>query len=334
MKPIPVVFFGTPDIAANILDALIQDVRFEVVAVVCQPDRVGGRGHQIIKPATKKLAEKHSITCYQPEKLKNNNVFVQQLVDLQATYFVVSAYGRIISKKILSLPSGGCFNVHYSLLPEYRGASPIQWPLLAGKKTTGVTLQKMVYEMDAGDIVATCELVIDPFETTDSLFQKFIDISWEFTTDTLFAYHQGEIDLMHQDEDRATFCHKISKEDGLLDITKSTKETFQMWQGYTSWPGLFMFVGGKRMVIRKCSYVLEKRKEPVGTIVIESRSDYPLPDAQGYPKETVCIVHHDGVLILLSVQLEWKKEMGIDAFLMGNWVLLEGGHVWLNHEGT
>lgn len=323
METIPVVFFGTPDIAGSIVRDLISDNHFEVVAIVSQPDRIGGRGHGLIEPETKKIARAHNIPCLQPKKLKNNTEFFDTLRQFRATYFVVSAYGRIVPQDILDIPSWGCFNVHYSILPEYRGASPIQSPLLDGKKETGVTIQKMVYEMDAGSIVGIQKVSIDPFETTGSLFQKFMDISGVFTVDTLVQYHQGKIQPVEQEHALATFCHKINKEDGFLDITQSVGINFHRWQGYTPWPGLYFYLDNRRLVITKCTYKQESRKESVGTLVVEKRNDFDTPDNLSIPTKVVSMVHSDGVLILLAVKLEGKKEMFIDQFLQGNTGLLQ-----------
>jgi methionyl-tRNA formyltransferase len=197
----------------------------------------------------KELAIAKSIPVLQPVKVRGNSEFLDEIRSYGCDYFIVVAYGKILPLELLEIPRQMCINVHGSLLPAYRGASPIQAALLHGEKETGVTIMQMSEGMDEGDMLKLRTIAIDPTETSESLFAKFAAISGPALIDTLRELTHGGITPLPQDASEATYCKKIEKEDGLIDWTKSAKEIYQMWQAYTPWPGIFTHYEGKRLLL-------------------------------------------------------------------------------------
>ena len=203
----------------------------------------------------KELAEKNTITVYTPTKIRENHDFFEQLRNHNCDYFVVVAYGRILPIEILQIPKQLCINVHGSLLPKYRGASPIQAALLHGETETGVTIMEMSEGMDEGDMLKIRPIVIDPGETSGTLFQKFSQVSGPALIQTLLELEHGGITSLPQDDIQATYCKKIEKEDGLIDWSKSAEEIYHMWQAYTPWPGVYTIYEGKRLLLETVSWL-------------------------------------------------------------------------------
>ena len=203
----------------------------------------------------KELAEKNTITVYTPTKIRENHEFFEQLRNHNCDYFIVVAYGRILPIEILQIPKKLCINVHGSLLPKYRGASPIQAALLHGETETGVTIMVMSEGMDEGDMLKTRPIAIDPGETSGTLFEKFSQVSGPALIQTLLELEHGGITSLPQDHTQATYCKKIEKEDGLIDWSKSAEEIYHMWQAYTPWPGVYTIYEGKRLLLETVSWL-------------------------------------------------------------------------------
>jgi len=308
-KRIKTIFMGTPDFALPSLQTLFENEDFEIVAVVTQEDKKIGRKQELTAPPIKQLAQKHNLPVFQPQKIKKNPDFQKLMEDLKPDLMVVVAYGQILSQKILDIPKFGAVNVHASLLPNYRGASPIEAALLKGDKETGVTIMKMEEKLDAGPILNITKLPIDPNDNAESLTVKLGLLGGKILPYVLRDYVDGEIQPIPQTESRATFCHKIDKEDGLIDLqTLTAVEIRNRLRAYTPWPSIFLMVEGKRLKF------------------LELDIDQSLKLAPGAVKElsknSVAIGTKDGSIIPQTLQLEGKKPMTIQEFLLGNRVLL------------
>ncbi len=236
MKP-SFIFWGTPEFAANILQQLIDSEKFKILAVVTQPDRPVGR-HQILTPsAVSVIAEKHQIQILKPTKL--NQEFIDQVKSFgQVDLFIVTAYGKIISQSVLDIPKFGAINVHPSLLPKYRGASPIQNALLNGDSETGVSIMLMDHLMDHGPVLNTKKFSLSHKYNYEILSKELSKVSGELLINTIDGFLNKKIEPQPQKEDLATFCQTITKEDGYFDIDNppTAEKLDQMIRAYYPWP--------------------------------------------------------------------------------------------------
>ena len=236
-KKYRVVFFGTPDFAVPALQSLLDSDQFEVVAVVTQPDKPVGR-KQVLSPSPiKELAISNQIEVLQPAKLKNNEEFLDKLTSLNADVNVVVAYGKILPQSVLDSAKRDSVNVHGSKLPKYRGASPITAAILNGDKEIQVTVQKMVFEMDEGPIIAFGpEIEITNEDTTGSLSQKLSQTVPQILPDALLGYVSGDIVVSPQNDAEASYVSLIKKEDGLIDWSLDENQIERMIRAYNPWP--------------------------------------------------------------------------------------------------
>ena len=241
-----VVFMGTPDFSVPALEKIAD--KHEVVAVVTQQDRPKGRGHKMQFTPIKEKAVELNIPVYQPEKVKNPE-FVQVLKELKPDVIVVIAFGQILSKEILDLPKYGCINVHASLLPEYRGAAPIQWAVIDGKKESGVTTMYMAEGLDTGDIIDKKIVELDKKETGGSLFDKLAITGGSLILETLEKLENNTAVTIPQDDDKSTYAGKITKELGHIDFTKSAEEIERLIRGLNPWPSAFTYLDEKVLKI-------------------------------------------------------------------------------------
>ena len=240
-KQCKIIFFGTPEFSAIILDKLINSP-FCTIAVVTAPDKLKGR-KQILTPSqTKELSIKKNIPVFQPVFLRNNPQIIKELSNLKPDLFIVAAYGLILPLKILNIPHNGCINVHPSLLPKYRGASPIQQTILNGDKKTGTTLILMDEKMDHGPILAQRELesqILMSKITYPELNLKLAILSANLLIDILPKFLAKKIKIINQNHKQATFVKQINKSDGKIDWTKSAIEIERMTRAYHPWPGTY-----------------------------------------------------------------------------------------------
>ena len=227
-----VVFFGTPQFAVPTLEKLLEHPEFEVIGVVTQPDKRRGRGKQLIPSAIKKVAVKGEIPVWQPKGIKKAKKTLETLKNIQADVFVVVAYGQILSSEILTMPKLGCINVHGSLLPEYRGAAPIQWSLYHGDRQTGITTMLMDEGMDTGAMLLKADTEVSLFENADQLATKLADQGADLLIETLEKLILQEIEPIEQDEEKATYAPLIQKEDYLIDWTKSATAIHNQVRGF------------------------------------------------------------------------------------------------------
>jgi len=293
-NPWPIVFMGTPQIAAATLAELVQGPD-PVVGVVTQPDRPAGRGQQSASSPVKKFAESHSLPVVAAEKIRTPD-FLETLRRWQPEIIVVVAYGRILPKAILDLAPRGCLNVHYSLLPKYRGAAPAAWTIINGETEGGVTTMKLVERMDAGAIYLQEATLLAPDETNGSLQTKLTPIGARLLLETLRRLKEGSLTSQDQDESLATLAPILKKEDGLIDWHRSSLEIERRVRGLDPWPGSYTFLNGKLLKLHRVEVVSPELKAKPGEVV--RADDGGLWVAAGA-----------GAVALTVVQLENKRRL-------------------------
>ena len=300
MKKIKVVFMGTPEFAVPPLKKLIEE-GYDVKLVVTQPDRPAGRGKKLTPPPVKVVAEKAGIPVYQPEKVKENEELKRKLSEINPDVIVVAAYGKILPKWLLDLPKYGTINIHASLLPKYRGASPIQWALLNGEEETGVTVMKVIPKLDAGDIISQRKVKIEKEDNAQTLHDKLSKVGAELLSETLPLYISGKLKPVPQKEEEATYCPQISKEMGRIDWNESAERIFNKIRAFTPWPSAYTTFKGKRLKILKAEPVKGIGKP--GEVV---KADRELIVATG-----------SGALKIERLKPEGKKEISGEEFIRG-----------------
>lgn len=242
-----ILFMGTPDFAVPCLDILVSN-GFDVCGAVTQPDKPKGRGHKLTPPPVKEYAISKNIPVYQPQTLKDGE-FEKVLDELKPQLIAVVAYGKILPEYILDFPEYGCVNVHGSVLPKYRGAAPIQWAIINGDKTTGVTTQYMKMGVDTGDIIFTDETEILPDETYGELYTRLSQSGTELLLKTVNAIKDGTAPRTEQDESEATHAPMLTKETGHIDWTKSADEVLSLIRGTNPWPMSYAMYGDEMMKV-------------------------------------------------------------------------------------
>lgn len=307
-----IVFMGTPDFAEESLKA-IYEAGHEMIGVVTNPDRPKGRGMKMIPSPVKEFAIEKNLTIYQPEKVKNNEEFVNVLKALKPDVICVVAYGKILPKEILDIPPYGCINVHASLLPEYRGAAPVQWAVLNGDKITGVTTMYMDVGMDTGDIILKQEVTIGEEETTGELWDRLKVIGGKLLVETLKQIENGTAPREKQGEDY-TVAPMLSKDMAKIDWNhKTAKEIKNLVRGLNPIMGAYTFLNGKKIKFWKVKVAGEDEihAENLGFLtngtVITSN-----------PKDGIYIKCKEGILKVLEIQGENAKRMTIQDYLRGN----------------
>jgi methionyl-tRNA formyltransferase len=302
-----IVFMGTPDYAVNTLEALINKGH-EIAAVFAQPDKPVGRKHILTPPPVKVCAEKHNIPVFQPTTLRDGEALAI-LKEINPEVIVVVAYGKILPEEILNLTKYGCVNGHASLLPKYRGASPIQWCIVCGEKVTGITTMLMDKGMDTGDILEQVSVEIGDTETAEELFERLSVISAELMVSTLEKLEKGEITPIKQNENEATYAPIIKKEMAFIDFAAKTgEEISNAVRGYYSWPCAYYFFEGKRIKVIKAKEGA-KTSKAAGTVI-----------ANG---ESLSIACKNGSSIdILELQPEGSSKMTAKQYLCGKAIAL------------
>ena len=249
------VFFGTPSVASETLATLIEN-GFIPDVVVTSPDALRGRGLVLTPSETKTLALANNIPVLTPEKLDEETITA--IKEYGCDFAIVVAYGKIFPDALINAFPKGVLNIHYSLLPKYRGAIPLESALLAGEAETGVTIQKMAKEIDAGNIIAQEKTVIAPSETSRELRPRLIEMGAQLLVDTLPAFLDETVTLVVQDSSLATRAYKIKKEDGLLDLNAPAKDNWKKYRAYADSIGTYFFEDEKRMKITKAEFVKDE----------------------------------------------------------------------------
>lgn len=301
-----IIFFGTSIFAVPIFEALAHDPRFKLVALVTQPDAPAGRHATVAIPPTKTLATSLGIPVLQWPSIKTTEAQTD-LASYPADLAVVASFGQIIPQTILNLYPRGAINLHSSLLPAYRGASPIAGAIRDGCADTGVTLMKMDALMDHGDILTQWRIGINPSDTTPVLEKRLAHVAASHIAESLIDYLENKILPIPQNHDEATFVKLLTREDGALDPTKQTAEHMErLIRAYTPWPGTFLRIDGSRLKIHAATVL----KTPPQIFEIGSRIIH---------EHTPSVVGADGAWLLLTeVQPEGKMKMTGKVFLMGS----------------
>jgi methionyl-tRNA formyltransferase len=319
-----VVFFGTPDFAIPTLKKLLENSDFQVLAVITQPDKRRERGNKLTPSPVKALATDHHIPVWQPERIKKDVETLTQLQQMEADVFVVIAYGQILSKKILNMPKLGCVNVHGSILPQYRGAAPIQWSIYNGEKETGITTMLMDKGMDTGDMLLKATTPIELLDNAQILAEKLAIAGADLLIETLYKLERREITPIPQDHTIATYASLIQKPDYDIDWAKSAIQLHNQIRGF--YPNC----------------ITSFRNQPLkitATVPIESASIQELPEQlqekinkipnlstiSGQPGEVVNITKGlgaivqtgAGLLLLREVQLTGKRPQSGWDFVNG-----------------
>ena len=321
-------FFGTPDLAATCLRALLAQKRHELALVVCQPDRPQGRGQRLESPPTKKLAIEHNLAVLQPATLKkgtsDGDIFFDRFAAVGVDLAIVAAYGRIVPKRLLDLPPRAFVNVHASLLPRWRGAAPIQRAIEAGDARTGVCLMHMVPELDAGDVYARAEVAIADDDDGATLTDKVADLGGRILLEHLDALVAGSISPIPQGEKGLTYAAMLKKDEGRINWSRPAKDVVNHARAMIPWPGAWTTLGGETLKLFSPSVDRSiTGSGPPGTVLSTSGA--------------LVVACADGAAAFLDAQLPNKKRMPVVDLLRGRPIPLgtrlvgegdadEGGH--------
>lgn len=298
-----IIFMGTPDFAAVILQALL-DSEHEVCCVATQPDKAKDRGKKIQFTPVKELACAHGIPVLQPEKVRGNAEFLETLRAYDADLCVVAAYGQILPKEILTLPKLGCINVHASLLPKLRGASPIQQAIVSGETVTGVTIMQMGEGLDTGDMLTKVCVQIGAMNG-EQLHDALAKAGAKLLLETLPRLADGTVTPIPQDDRQATYAGLIRKQDGKIDFTKTPEEIERLIRGFDPWPGAFCEENGKVLKFWAAEPLTETTDAAPGTVL--EASDAGMRISCG-----------GRVLLVTEIQVPGKKRTRVADYLRGN----------------
>lgn len=296
-----VIFFGTPAFAVPSLQRLLEEGR-EVVAVVTQPDRLKGRGHLLSAPPVKEYALTRGIPVLQPARIRTPE-FLGELQDLRPDVLVVVAYGRILPAGILELPPLGCLNVHGSLLPQYRGAAPIQWSLINGDPKTGITTMLMNEGLDTGDILLQEETLISDDDTTQSLSLRLSALGAALLSRTLEGVSSGVIRPVPQGG-APSFAPPLKKEDGRIDWRWPAGRIFNLIRGTFPWPGAYGLLNGERLVLLRASVLDQETAAAPGTLAVSAEGG-------------LLVQTGGGTLVVHELKPEGRKAMTAADFANG-----------------
>ena len=294
-----VIFMGTPLFSVPILEGLIEN--YDVIAVVTQPDKEVGRGHEVEASPIKKLALENNIKVVQPVKIRNEYDCV---LNMNPDIIVTCAYGQIIPKEILEYPKFGCINVHASLLPKYRGGAPIHRAILNGEKETGITIMYMAEGMDDGDIISQEKVVIRDDETVGELHDELSKLGPKLLLETLPSIFDGTNSRIKQDDSQVSLAKIIKKEDEILDFNDLSINIYNKVRGLNPFPGAYSILDNKRVKIYKSRIESDKSNKEPGTII-------------DVLKDGIAVKTQDGKIIIEELKMEGKKKMSSKEFLNG-----------------
>ncbi len=300
-----ILFMGTPDFAAEILDAVAK-TDHEIVGAVSQPDKPKGRGHKLVPTDVKVKAEELGLKVYQPQTLRDGS-FLDTLNDLSPDMIIVAAYGKILPEYIINYPKYGCINVHASILPKYRGAAPIQWSIINGDAVTGVSIMHMDKGLDTGDVIAVSETEIGEYETAGELFDRLAKIGAELMVETLDDIESGKATYTPQNNNESTYAEKITKETAVIDWTKDCAAVSKLVCGMSPFPGAVTTYKGEVVKI----YETEKTN---GTGV----AGEILGMEKGKGLKVAC---GNGAVYIKTVQFAGAKRMNVEDYARGHEIL-------------
>lgn len=307
-----IAFFWTWDFSRNILSSILTYENIEVSVIVSQPDKPVWRKKEIFPTPVKQLWLEKNIEVLQPETLKNNLDFEQKLKSLNLDFLIVVAYWKIIPKSILDIPKYCPINIHWSILPLYRWASPIQESIKNWDTKTWLTIMKMSEGMDEWDIFEIQEIQIDKDDKTENIFKKFEDIGWPLLVKVLDKIEKNEILTTRQNDLQATYCSKISKQDWLIDFNNDTwNQIYNKYRAYSSWPWVFCFFQWKKLELTDISF------EENNSCFDDWFELWDVVEYEDHWENHISILVKWGLLILNKVKMEWKSNMDIFSFI--NW---------------
>lgn len=303
-NPLKIVFFGSPQFAIPSLQELHASKTIEIAAVISQPDRPAGRGRKLSPPAVKEFALKFGIEIRQPKSIRGKK-FGLWLRQLEADYFVVAAYGKILPASVLDIPRLGCVNLHSSLLPSYRGAAPVNWALVHGETSTGVTTMLMDEGLDTGPVLLQQEVEIHPGETAGELTIRLAQAGAPLLIKTLLDFAEGKLEPRVQRDDISSLAPLINKEDGKVDWNLTATNIFHRWQGFTPWPGIHAGFRGNFIKLLQVAVAVEvKPNAPPGSLLV-------------CDEKLFAACSGNSTLEILSVQLPGKKTIAAADFIRG-----------------
>ncbi len=308
---IRLVFMGTPGFSANLLEALLEK-GYHVVGVVTQPDKPVGREQKMIESEVKRVALKHKIPLLQPQRL--DSLAIEVIQGYKPDLIVVAAYGKILPKAVLSIPGFGCINFHTSLLPKWRGSSPIQNAILAGEQETGVTIMLMDEGMDTGDILSQKRIPLASEDTTYLLSEKLFSLGQDLLIETIPLWVKQKIVPRKQDHAQATLCQLIEREDGHINWTDDAEDIYNRYRALTPWPGIFSFWKKDGGLLRLKLVQISFQKQ-------SSQTTHALGEIFEIG-EKIGVQTGNGIVFLEEVQLEGKSPVAIADFILGNTSLL------------
>lgn len=298
-----IVFMGTPDFSVPILEKIIE-AGHQVGYVVTQPDKAKNRGKKIQHTPVKEKAIENHLIVLQPEKVRGNVEFLDKLKEYKPDIIVVVAYGQLLPIEVLELPKFGCVNVHGSLLPKLRGASPIQQAIIQGEEKTGITIMQMAQGLDTGDMLTKVETTVDHKNATE-LQKELSELGAKLLVETLALIEDGKITPEKQDDEKSTYAKLIFKQDGKIDFSKSPMEIERLVRGFDPWPGAFCMYNDVQMKLWRTKPLDKKTSQPYGKILEVSN--------QGI--EVSC---GGGVLLIEELQVPGKKRVTVEDYLRGN----------------
>lgn len=301
-----IVFMGTPDFAVPTLEMLINE-NYHIKAVVTQPDRPKGRGNKLTAPPVKELAQKFNIPVLQPERIRSDKDFIRHMEALAPDLIIVVAFGQILPKSILDIPRLGCINIHGSLLPKYRGSSPIQRAVLNDDEITGVTIMYMDVGMDTGDMISKKGIPLLPEETAGSLHDRMMYIGAETLKEALPGIIDQSIIPEKQNEEEATYAPMLDKQMGLIDWEQKARVIDCLVRGLTPWPTAYTYYDSKLLKIWKVKPVTFSgpKKQPGEILDI-------------LPEEGIIVQTLDGGLLIEEIQAQGKKRMKTSDYVRGH----------------
>lgn len=298
-----IAFMGTPEFAVTVLEGLLN-TKHEVGLVATQPDKAKNRGKKIQYTPVKEKALEHNIKVLQPEKVRGNEEFLEELKDYRPDIIVVAAYGQILPKEVLELPKYGCVNVHASLLPRLRGAAPIQRAIIEGDEETGVTIMQMSEGLDTGDMLAKESIKIGTMNYS-MLHDALAEIGARLMVHTLDLIEEGKISPEPQDDSKSSYAEMVFKQEGKIDFTRQPEAVERLIRGFDPWPGAFCEYEDMVMKLWKAQPLCENTGKEPGTIIEVS--------ARG-----IKIACGDGALLVSEIQIPGKKRVAVSEYLKGN----------------
>lgn len=302
-----IIFMGTSWIAKEVLASLLEE-KYNIIAVFTQPDKKTGRKQEIEASPVKKIAQMKKIPIFQPKKIDEE--IIEKIKELSPDLIVVFAYGKIIPKEVLEIPKFKCLNIHPSLLPKYRGPSPIQNAILSGEEKTGITIMIMDEKVDHGDILFQTEVPIDNDETSADLFQKISILSSKLVTDKFPLWIQGKIKPKKQDDEKATYCQLIEREDGHVFWNEEAQEIYNKFRAFHPWPGIFSIFENNGVLTRIKLVKINLSKK-------DSKEKRQIGEIFKLENDSVAVQSAKGAIIIEEVQIEGKNKAKIKDFVNG-----------------